>query len=658
MRISFLIGLAFLGCQFMQGQVFEVENIHSSGDTFKRINIVIVGDGYQEHEMGTFVIDATIFANAFLNESPFKEYKNYFNISILKVPSNESGASHPGTATDVAEPAHPVKFVDNYFGSSFDTYGSHRLLVPTKIHVLHTVLAYNLPFYDQVVVLVNSPHYGGGGGGGIAIASTHQYSAQIALHELGHSFANLADEYYAGDYRASERINMTRETNPANVKWKNWYNVAGIGIYQHCCGGNSAQWYRPHENCKMRVSSNPFCAVCSEAFVKKIHAKTSPIDTYKPANNTINDPVFPLEFEASLVDPIPNTLNKRWVLNNVDFDGNANSILIEKDDLIPGVNELKLLVQDATPLIKVDTGEDYETHTVSWIIHNTQPDPDPNPGPDPDPELNDDDNDGVANESDECPNTALGQEVDMKGCEVFSFDAFKIYTETPACAGRNDGSIEITATESTANYVFDVQLIGNGRTEEYENQLSEDSKLSIGNLVPGDYSIIISLDNGYSKTFDKVVVGEAVDISASLKEINNVSKTVTYKVSGSLSYTVTVNQQKYVYKAGSTEETDISIPLKKGLNSFTIKGLKCQSQFKDQVVLEQIKAYPNPVEEGFYLSHGYMGKIQIFSATGAMVKEAKIDAQNSYVDIRELTGGAYYIHFLNREKEILKIIKR
>lgn len=650
MRIPFLITIALLGYQFVHGQIFEVENIHSSGDTFKRINIAIVGDGYQEHEMGTFVIDATIFANALLNESPFKEYRNYFNISIIKVPSNESGASHPGTGADVAEPAHPIKFVDNYFGSSFDTYGSHRLLVPTKIHILHTVLAYNLPFYDQVVVLVNSPYYGGGGGGGISIASTHQYSAQIALHELGHAFANLADEYYAGDHRASERINMTRETNPANVKWKNWYNTAGIGIYQHCCGGNSAQWYRPHENCKMRVSSNPFCAVCAEALVKKIHVKTSPIDAYSPANNTIEDPVFPIEFEATLVDPIPNTLNKRWLLNNVDFDGNVNSTLIEKDDLMPGVNELKLLVQDATPLIKVDALVDYQTHTVSWVIHNTNPDSDP--------ELNDDDSDGVLNENDECPDTVLGQEVDVKGCEIFSFDAFKIYTETPACPGRNDGSIEITASGSTTSYVFDVQLSGNGRTEDYENQLSEGSKLSIGNLAPGNYSIVISLDNGYSKTFDKVVIGEAEDISASLKNINNDSKTVTYKVSGSSFYSVSVNQQKYVYEAESTEETDISIPLKKGLNSFTIKGLECQSQFKDQIVLGQISAYPNPVEEGFYLSHGYTGKIQIFSATGSMIKEAKIDAQNNYVDIRELTGGAYYVHFLNREKEILKIIKR
>ena len=100
-------------------------------------------------------------------------------------------------------------------------------------------LAKNFPNYDQVCILANTPYYGGSGGS-YATTTLNTASNEIYAHEIGHSFAALSDEYYAGDGYAGERVNMTKETNPLLVKWKNWMNINGIGIYQHCCGGNSA----------------------------------------------------------------------------------------------------------------------------------------------------------------------------------------------------------------------------------------------------------------------------------------------------------------------------------------------------------------------------------------------------------------------------------
>lgn len=251
MKRAAIILLLLLNWMAVSAQVFEVDTIHYTGDITKRINLVILSDGYQQNELAKFVTDAESFSTAFFAESPYKEYKDYFNVLIIKVPSKESGASHPGTATDVTEPNHPVKQVDNYFGSTFDYYNIHRLLVPTNGAAISNVLATNFPAYDQVLILTNSPYYGGSGGT-YATASLHSSANEIAIHEIDHSLVRLKDEYYAGDGYASEGINMTQETNPSTVRWANWNNSNGVGVYQHCCSGNSASWYRPHQNCKMR----------------------------------------------------------------------------------------------------------------------------------------------------------------------------------------------------------------------------------------------------------------------------------------------------------------------------------------------------------------------------------------------------------------------
>ena len=349
-------------------QTFDVEAIKLEGANDKRINLVFMGDGYTAFELDQFITDATNFSSSLFGQSPFTEYAAYFNVYAIKVISNESGTDHPGTATDVTEPVIDVKFVDNYFNTSFDTANIHRLLYTYDSATVYDVLADNFPEYDQPVILVNTSEYGGAGGP-YATSSTGTSADEIVIHELGHSLFDLKDEYYPGDALAGEAINMTQETNTSLVKWKNWIGTSGVGIYPYGTSGNAATWNRPHQNCKMRYLGVPFCSVCKEGIVEKIHSLITPINAYIPNNTTLDEPTFPLDFQLDLIKPIPNTLESEWTLNTVSFASNVDDVSVLETDLVEGANTLTAVVHDNTPFLRVDNHESVHIHTVTWTIN-------------------------------------------------------------------------------------------------------------------------------------------------------------------------------------------------------------------------------------------------------------------------------------------------
>lgn len=340
----------------LNSQSFPVDTIMMNGSIDSRINIVILGDGYQNFELDDFINNAKSFTKIMFEEEPFLSYESYFNVFAISTPSNVYGAAD-----------NPSNLIDNYYGSTFGYGGIQRLLVPTKNSTINLVIVNNFPQTDQVIMLVNDSRYGGSGGM-VATSSTHNNAGEIVIHEIGHSFAFLADEYYAGNQYARERANMTRETNPALVKWKNWYGDYGIGIYQHCCGGNSSQWYKPHEDCKMQRLGKDFCSVCKETIVARIHTLTNPIISYFPEENSFITDLDLLNFKVNLMFPNPNTLNISWFLNNEGTADGIDSLVLDVENLNESNNRISVFVLDTVDLIRIDNYSNINIYSQTWIV--------------------------------------------------------------------------------------------------------------------------------------------------------------------------------------------------------------------------------------------------------------------------------------------------
>lgn len=351
------------------GQTFDVDTILINGSSDKYINLVIMGDGYTENEQDKFIQDAKNLSNHIFSESPWSNYINYFNVFAIKVVSTESGAKHPNTAPDCNSASVPVSNPNTYFECSFDAYGIHRLVVPGNYSNVIKVLSTNFSNYDQVLIVSNSPYYGGSGGS-FATSTLHASSAEISAHEIGHSFAFLADEYYAGDSYASEKANMTKETNPNLVKWKNWLGENGISINQHCCGGNSAMWYKPSTNCKMQALNNKFCSVCRQTILERIHSLVNPIVSYIPVNKLLELPDQYISFKLNeLMKPIENTLKIDWHLDGINLKNNTDSLTLDQNSLSNGLHNLSVTVSDTNLLQRVDNHSSIHFSKIDWTIN-------------------------------------------------------------------------------------------------------------------------------------------------------------------------------------------------------------------------------------------------------------------------------------------------
>jgi hypothetical protein len=165
---------------------------------------------------------------------------------------------------------------------------------------------------------------------------------------------------------------MTQETNPALVKWKNWLNTNSVGIYQYTCStGNCADWYKPHQNCLMEKLDKSFCSVCKEGIIEKIHSLISPIESYSPESNSINDQSLPSVFQLNLIKPDPNTLTSTWTLNAAVFANDVDEVSILETDLDIGSNTLTAVVHDDTTLLNVDNHDTIHLYSVTWTIDNS-----------------------------------------------------------------------------------------------------------------------------------------------------------------------------------------------------------------------------------------------------------------------------------------------
>ena len=167
----------------------EYRYLHKAGSPEDCIDVAIVAEGYTEREMPVFYRDAQNVVDALWDQEPFASMKDRFNIVAVATVSNDSGVSIPAKG----------EWKDTAVMSNFDTFYSSRYLTTTHIFRMHDALA-GVP-YEHLIVLANTDTYGGGGIYNSYTLTTAHHSKfkPVVVHEFGHSFAGLADEYYYDD---------------------------------------------------------------------------------------------------------------------------------------------------------------------------------------------------------------------------------------------------------------------------------------------------------------------------------------------------------------------------------------------------------------------------------------------------------------------------
>lgn len=333
-------------------QTYPVDTILQNGKPWELLSFTFMSEGYRASELDKYIADVNRVTNHLFNQSPFKEYKNYFNVYAIKVPSNESGANHFQFSPDPDCITVPIDTVDNAFSTAFDNFFIHRLVIPGRFDILYDAYVSSFPFGTQIVVLVNSPYYGGSGGNFPTITSILGVE-DVLTHELGHSFANLADEYWVSEVAAEELPNMTKQNNPTLVKWKNWVGSQGVGVYPF---EESPIWFRPHQSCKMRQLGAPFCSVCTEAIVETIHSMfwiRGPILDVLPSPGFIVPNSDDLELKLVTINPEPNTLKITWRLNSNVIAKNTQTVFIPNELINDGkFKTIRAELMDTTRLVR------------------------------------------------------------------------------------------------------------------------------------------------------------------------------------------------------------------------------------------------------------------------------------------------------------------
>jgi len=260
---------------------YPVKTIMENGKHQNKVDLVFLPEGYTADEMGKFEADIKRLTDYMFAMSPYDKHKTDFNLYAVMVPSAESGTDIPGDKV----------YKNTAFNSTFYTFDSPRYLTTRDLKSVHDAAA--AAVYDQVYVLVNSATYGGGGFYNYLNLTSvdNERSPQVFVHEFGHGFAGLADEYYSSDVSYEEFYNLKVEPWEPNIttlvdfdrKWKSMIEPGTpqptlrtakyskvIGVFEG--GGYTAKGiYSPMIDCRMKTNEAAgFCPVCSKAIEEAI----------------------------------------------------------------------------------------------------------------------------------------------------------------------------------------------------------------------------------------------------------------------------------------------------------------------------------------------------------------------------------------------------
>ena len=248
-----------------EAQPGDVADIQIYGDPRHKVDLTFLPEGYTASEKDKFIADAKRFTDALFECPPFDAHKEDFNVRAVMVASEDSGTDKPGLGI----------WKNTAMNSNFYTFGTDRYLTTSDMKPVADAV-WDVPT-DAIFILVNETTYGGGGiYNSYAIGtSDNPRTLSVFVHEFGHSFGGLADEYFDSSTAYEEDVMYDLKAEPwePNIttlvdfdsKWKSWHD----GIYE---GGGYVPHgiWRPADHCMMR-DYHPFCPVCSRSIEEMIN---------------------------------------------------------------------------------------------------------------------------------------------------------------------------------------------------------------------------------------------------------------------------------------------------------------------------------------------------------------------------------------------------
>jgi len=350
-------GVFFLPMDQDAREIIQALDQANRGVVDNRVDFVIVGDGYTASQQTLFHTNATTIEDSFFQYEPFKSYEPYFRFTQIEVISNESGVDN--------DPSQGISR-DTALDMQYWCGGTQRALC-VNVGKAYTAAA-AAPDIDQVIAISNSTMYGGVGYPGSNLgtaAGRNSAAAQIAIHEMGHSLGNLADEYtYGGPttYNGNELTpanvsiyNSTQQLND-NRKWWRWMDASLTGFDNPVStyeGGNYSVngVYRPSNNSMMRALSRPFNLVSAEQLIRKIYREVNPIDDGTP-HNTVVEPTDTVW--VTPMQPLDHDLEVLWFLDDQPITSATGQSSLDLSTLGLGSesHEVRVKVTDQTPWVR------------------------------------------------------------------------------------------------------------------------------------------------------------------------------------------------------------------------------------------------------------------------------------------------------------------
>ena len=257
----------------------KVFKIQEKGHPTQKVDLVFLAEGYTTEELGKFEADVRRFTEALFKTAPFDQCKDAFNVWAVGTESEDSGTDISGNGI----------FKNTALNSGYFTFGVDRYLTTADMKSIRDAV-WNLPC-DAIFILVNTEKYGGGGMYNFYAMGTadNQHTLNIFVHEFGHSFSGLADEYFNTEVGYQDFYNLKMEPWEPNIttlvnfdlKWKDLLpantpvptpldntHKDNIGVFEG--GGYLAKGiYRPMDHCMMRDYA-PFCPACSKAILRMV----------------------------------------------------------------------------------------------------------------------------------------------------------------------------------------------------------------------------------------------------------------------------------------------------------------------------------------------------------------------------------------------------